>query len=152
MQRFPVQVAHVMGTKTQIAQQVRGLLGNPETQPGGPAGAPDEGEGKDDRPVYLVQLVLDRPYKNDHEAHVLQHVLDDIEGVCGPVMALAVLVAHPLDRFQANASGEWTYTVFTLRAANESEAEDLVREAVTNTAPAPFGVAALLLTEIANDR
>lgn len=112
-------------------------------------GPDDDGEGRDGRPMFLVQLVLDRPYKNHIEAHALDHALSEADGVTGTGPPfLIVVVGNPLAGGHG-ADGEYTFTSFTIRAHTESEVERVVREAVTDTVPAPFGIASIVVSAVA---
>lgn len=107
---------------------------------------PDQGgEGENKRPMFFVQLALGRAYKNDIEAHALQHALDDDDD--HNVSFIGVLAANPLD--ENSSSRPTTFVTLTVRADNAEAAEKALEECVTDIVPAPFPILTLRLTELA---
>jgi hypothetical protein len=102
-------------------------------------------EGDNGQMAFLVQLVLDRPYRNHIEAHALAYTLCDMDA--HPAV-MAVVMGNPLDG-HSTSEVLHTFAAFSLHADSKEDAERLVTEAVTETVPAPFGIAAIVISAVA---
>jgi hypothetical protein len=146
MQQGAVEV-HAMGASPDQMRELLKGLGEPRV-PDHDTDAGDDDGGDENETMFVVQLVLDRPYRNDVEGHALTHALIGMEGMSDRPALMAIVLGNPL----TPDSDPGVLRTFIVLAATAISAEEVLRqvtETVTETVPAPFGITAVRISAIA---